>query len=61
MAESPVRRCAIWVDIATFAAAQELAGFAGVDIDTFVEFVVKQLHEQEVQALRGSEWVKRRS
>ena len=41
------RRCAIWVTSATLAAAQELADLLGIDVDTFVEFVVTQLHDYE--------------
>jgi|SoiMethySBSTD1v2_1073268.scaffolds.fasta_scaffold4437454_2 hypothetical protein len=43
------RRCAIWVDTATLIAAQELADFAGVDVDTFIQFVVKELHQHEAR------------
>jgi hypothetical protein len=41
------RRCVIWVNTTTFQAAQELAELAGVDVDTFVAYVVNELHEQE--------------
>jgi hypothetical protein len=36
-------------------AAQELADLAGVDVDAFVEFVLKELHVQETRegALRA--------
>jgi hypothetical protein len=46
------RRCAIWVDTATLTAAQELADFAGVEVDVFIESVVKQLHDREQRAGR---------
>ena len=41
------RRCAIWVTSATLSAAQELADLLGIDVDTFVQFVVTQLHDHE--------------
>lgn len=42
--------CAIWVDTPTLIAAQELADFAGLDVDnTFIQFVVKELHQHEVR------------
>jgi hypothetical protein len=47
MAQPPARRCAIWVDTATFMSAQNLAELAGVDVDSFIEAVVKGLHAQE--------------
>jgi hypothetical protein len=46
---SEQRRCVFWVNTATFQAAQELAQLAGVDVDTFVAYVVNELHEQEVR------------
>jgi hypothetical protein len=51
----PARRCAIWVDTRTLLAAQELANFAGLDVDAFIEFVVQELHDQETRegALRA--------
>jgi hypothetical protein len=36
---------AIWVNTATFKAVQELADFADLDVDAFVEFIVKELHD----------------
>ncbi len=33
------RRCAIWVDTATFMAAQARAELAGSGVDTVIEFV----------------------
>jgi len=41
------RRCAIWVTSATLLAAQELADLLGIDVDTFVQLVVTQLHDHE--------------
>lgn len=41
----PARRCAIWVSTPTLMAAQQLADLAGVDVDTFVEHIVNELHE----------------
>jgi hypothetical protein len=38
-------RYAIWVNTATFKAVQELADFADLDVDAFVEFIVKELHD----------------
>jgi hypothetical protein len=49
MDQPQARRCAIWVDTTTLMAAQELANCAGVDVDAFIEFVVKELHEHEVR------------
>jgi hypothetical protein len=49
------RRYAIWVDTATFMAAQALAERAGSDVDTFIEFVVKGLHDEaRAGALRAA-------
>jgi hypothetical protein len=45
----PARRCAIWVNTPTLTAAQELADLAGVDVDTFVEHIVNELHEYEAR------------
>ena len=55
MGHPQARRCAIWVDTDTLMAAQELADLAGVDVDAFVEFVLKELHVQETRegALRA--------
>jgi hypothetical protein len=49
------RRCALWVSTATLQAAEELAELAGVGVDDFIEFVVKELHEHEARegALRA--------
>jgi hypothetical protein len=47
MGQPPARHCAIWVDTATFMSAQNLAELAGVDVDSFIEAVVKGLHAQE--------------
>jgi hypothetical protein len=47
MDQPPARRCAIWVNTTTLIAAQELADFAGVDLDRFIEFVVQELHDHE--------------
>jgi hypothetical protein len=41
------RPCVIWVNMTTFQAAQELAELAGVDVDTFVAYVVNELHAHE--------------
>jgi hypothetical protein len=46
---SEQRRCVIWVNTTTFKAVQELADLAGVDVDTFVAYVVNELHDQEVR------------
>jgi hypothetical protein len=43
------RRCVVWVNTATFQAAQELAALAGVDVDTFVAYVVNELHADEIR------------
>jgi hypothetical protein len=55
MGQPKERRCAIWMDTATFTEAQELAELTGVDVDSFMTFVVKELHEREARegALRG--------
>ena len=45
------RRCALWVDPEVLVAAQELAALLDVDVDTFIEIVVRTLHDEE--ALRG--------
>jgi hypothetical protein len=45
MAAPQAGRCAIWVNPATFKAVQELADFAALDVEAFVEFVVKELHD----------------
>jgi hypothetical protein len=39
------RRCPLWVTPRTLAAAQELADFTGVDVDTFIEAVVLDLRD----------------
>jgi hypothetical protein len=52
MDQPQARRCAIWVDTTTLMAAQELANCAGVDVDAFIEFVVKELHEQRCAKAR---------
>ena len=49
MGQRQLRRCAIWLDTDTFRAAQELAELSGVDIDDFIEFIVKELHQREEQ------------
>jgi hypothetical protein len=49
MGQPKERHCAIWMDTATFTAAQELAELAGVDVDSFMTFVVKELHEREAR------------
>jgi hypothetical protein len=54
MDQPQARRCAIWVDTTTLMAAQELANCAGVDVDAFIEFVVKELHEHEARGLASS-------
>jgi hypothetical protein len=43
------RQCVIWVNSTTFQAAQELAELAGVDVGTFVAYVVNELHAHEAQ------------
>ena len=55
MEQPQTRRCAIWVDTATLGAAEALAKLAGVDVDAFIEFVVKELHDLEMRegALRA--------
>jgi hypothetical protein len=53
MAQPQARRCAIWVDTATLKAAQELADFAGLDVDSFIEFVVQELHDHETERARS--------
>jgi hypothetical protein len=52
MDQPAARRCAIWVDTATFMAAQELAEVSGIDIDTLIEAMVKGLHAQAREVLR---------
>ena len=47
MDQPQARRCAIWVNTTTLIAAQELADFAGVDLDRFIESVVQELHDHE--------------
>jgi hypothetical protein len=46
---SDQRRCVVWVNTTTLRAAQELADLTGVDVDTFVAYVVNELHAQEVR------------
>jgi hypothetical protein len=48
MGQTHERRCVVWLGTATFQAAQELAALAGVDVDEFVDYVVKELHKQEL-------------
>jgi hypothetical protein len=47
MGQPSTRRCAIWITPSTLAAAQELADLAGFDVDTFIEFIVTDLHDHE--------------
>jgi hypothetical protein len=49
MNETRSRRCVVWLDTATYQAAEELATLAGVDVDAFVEYVVNELHAHEVR------------
>ena len=39
----------MWLSTATFQAAEELAALAGVDVDEFVDYVVKELHAHELR------------
>jgi hypothetical protein len=52
MDQAQAGRCAIWVDTPTLIAAQELADFTGLDVDTFIQFVVKELHQHEARGGR---------
>jgi hypothetical protein len=56
MVPPPPRRCAIWVSRPTLVAAQELADSAGVDVDTFVEYIVNELRECETRAGALRKW-----
>jgi hypothetical protein len=56
MVPPPARRCAIWVSVPTLMAAQELADFAGVDVDTFVEYIVNELRECEARGGALRKW-----
>jgi hypothetical protein len=44
------RRCALWVTPRTLAAAEQLADFTGVDVDTFIEAVVLDLRDDVAMA-----------
>ena len=41
------RRCALWVSLRAFAAAEELAHSIGLDVDTFIESTLLALREHE--------------
>jgi hypothetical protein len=47
MGHDTSRRCALWVSAGVLAAAEELAEFTGVDVDTFVAMVILELRDQE--------------
>jgi hypothetical protein len=56
MGQPKERCCAIWMDTATFTAAHELDELTGVDVDSFMAFVVKELHERETR--EGALWAR---
>jgi hypothetical protein len=49
MSRPQERRWVIWLSMATFQAAEELAALAGVGVDDFVAYVVNELHAQELR------------